>query len=652
MKLIAFVLYSAYFVQAGKKVRRRHRWQNGATNHNTLHEMVQVKPYVSMPLSTGPPVVPFIPDGYVPPPQSRNNFVSKNGITCGVPPGSRIVGGFNVNNRAFPWQVMVKPGNDTHHQSHLCGGSIITNKHVLTAAHCMENKTPAGSYVFAGLDDVPNVMDISNFFNVIAFKNHESYTGEFSSSGFDFDISILTVNKDFPFSAASYPICLPPNDQCLADETKVQASGYGRVQQSNNRGSQLKGLNSEIDKHYDCYTRLFYRSGINLTPNNICLYATFMGTTCQGDSGGPMTWKDDTDTAYVIGVVSYSLVGCGNKGQPLVFERVNRHLQWIKDNTGIIYDNYNDLSAQTCVETHTSVFGSGLAGNGVETREDRSTKVNDIQNHIKFSNDASKCFQATEFVLFQPGQKVLYSPCTNDYRSEWVYRPTNKQIASSGDGDTFCWNWIKTSKTTSTIKLKACDNKDKKQKFSFDQNANSLYIIHQRKKQYLAVSGTSVIMKPAKVVPQNFKARVHGETNDLEYQIKFTLGKVNNKCIRRYKNSLKFGTCGANPYVNPHGFEILENRSNKDGALISISFKNRQSGLCLHRAIKKKKKFMALKPCNVVSDLQMFKDIRGSEDDFKLCHPSEGYCVGYETKKGKLKWGVFVGPESIIDGTE
>jgi len=268
------------------------------------------------------------------------------------------------------------------------------------------------------------------------------------------------------------------------------------------------------------------------------------------------------------------------------------------------------------------------------------------------AGDDTKCFLAEEFVLFQNGQRVRYSTCTDDYRSEFVYRPQNKQVAASGDGDTMCWNWVKVSKTTSKILLRDCNNKNKKQKFSYDPNVNSLFIIFQRKRQYINgnPNNAEVLLKPAKVVPQVFKARVHGDSEDLEYQIKYTVGKVNNKCIRRHKNALKFGTCGANPYVNPHGFEIIENKVGE--TVQSIVLKNRQSGLCLNRAQKKKKKFMNLKPCNVESDLQKFSDFRGSEDGFKLCHPSNGICVGYENKKGKMKWGIFVGPQSLVDGTE
>lgn len=52
-------------------------------------------------------------------------------------PQPRIVGGSNANNGQFPHQISLRIG-----ESHICGGSIISQNYVVTAAHCVTTGTP------------------------------------------------------------------------------------------------------------------------------------------------------------------------------------------------------------------------------------------------------------------------------------------------------------------------------------------------------------------------------------------------------------------------------------------------------------------------------------------------------------------------------
>lgn len=60
-------------------------------------------------------------------------------LECGVLKSpTRIVGGIKANPTDFPWQIVL-----FYQQKFLCGGSIINDRHILTAAHCLYGRTKA-----------------------------------------------------------------------------------------------------------------------------------------------------------------------------------------------------------------------------------------------------------------------------------------------------------------------------------------------------------------------------------------------------------------------------------------------------------------------------------------------------------------------------
>jgi len=98
--------------------------------------------------------------------------------------GDRIVGGNEVDAHSIPWQVGIMTEGDV-----FCGGTIITSKIILTAAHCKLNEPLESIYVIVGEHSLLSSEDGVRH-NITAWKNHPDY-GVQAEVDDDFAIIVL-----------------------------------------------------------------------------------------------------------------------------------------------------------------------------------------------------------------------------------------------------------------------------------------------------------------------------------------------------------------------------------------------------------------------------------------------------------------------------
>ena len=94
----------------------------------------------------GPPPPPPPPPSPPPPPPSPPSPPS-SGCNCGVNPGNRIVGGVNAAKNELPWQVALTSSNS---RTPFCGGTIVSKRCVVTAAHCVQGSSPGSMRAVVG----------------------------------------------------------------------------------------------------------------------------------------------------------------------------------------------------------------------------------------------------------------------------------------------------------------------------------------------------------------------------------------------------------------------------------------------------------------------------------------------------------------------
>jgi trypsin len=222
-----------------------------------------------------------------------------------LPAESRIVGGTFAQPGAYPFFV----------QGDGCGGSLIANDIVLTAAHC------AGAFdgqVYVGPNQQYSTAGGAERITVQAQLAHPSYSS--GTEAFDFMLLKLATPVSNPNLK---PVALNKLFSNPAPSDVLTVIGFGATSEGGNGSSQLKQVNVDAIAYNTCNQQ--YGGGI-VDAIMLCAGVTGGGKdSCQGDSGGPIVNADGEQ----VGVVSWG-IGCAQAQYPGVYSRVSGALDWIE----------------------------------------------------------------------------------------------------------------------------------------------------------------------------------------------------------------------------------------------------------------------------------------------------------------------------------
>ncbi|CAF1064844.1 unnamed protein product [Adineta steineri] len=247
---------------------------------------------------------------------------------CGcahTPPSlhQRIVGGVAAKEHSWPWIVAIRQYN-----SHLCGGVLISDRHVLTAAHCFLNYHPSmiNAFTFAmGHHGRSENIFISKAKRII---NHKSY----DSNGRNIhDIALVELDRIIDFNNKNIGfICLPSADinnngiyPPLGTPTWVV--GWGHTSFHGTPSTVLLQVSVPITNNKGCTAK------VTLPAKQLCAGLDQGGKdSCQGDSGGPLVLDKGQGIFELIGIVSFG-EGCAYVMKPGIYTRVSGYIDWIND---------------------------------------------------------------------------------------------------------------------------------------------------------------------------------------------------------------------------------------------------------------------------------------------------------------------------------
>ncbi|RZB77536.1 venom protease-like [Asbolus verrucosus] len=246
----------------------------------------------------------------------------------------RIVNGIPAKLGEFPWIVALgyKNSKNPDQPKWLCGGTLITEKHILTAGHCVYNRNDLylarlGDLDLFSDDDGANPETIL----LAKAKIHEN----FSPVNFTNDIAILTL-AETPKTATVWPICLPIDEPLRSSNfvsREPTVAGWGSLYFNGPSSPWLQEVVIPVVDNARCKRAFGTRSVID--ERVLCAgYLRGGKDACQGDSGGPLMLgsSEPSNLRYhLIGVVSYGL-RCAEAGYPGVYTRVTAFIDWIQRN--------------------------------------------------------------------------------------------------------------------------------------------------------------------------------------------------------------------------------------------------------------------------------------------------------------------------------
>jgi trypsin len=261
----------------------------------------------------------------------------------GVSP--RIVNGSSAAATDFPFQALlhetdvspVSSGSDDP-GGRFCGGVIVNDTQVVTAAHCVfdvfragQVSDPADVEVLVGTDNLTNMTGAED---VVA--SAISFDPNYDPSTNVHDVAIVTLSTPLTPSSTIAPITIldAATFDSLTASTPFVVSGWGDMSQEPADGSgvpsfgntlQAAGVplvdNTTCSTEYGAQgvpvdTNLLFCAGDGTDPNTIA-------DSCQGDSGGPIVYDTDSpNKAYkLVGLVD-SGIGCAVQGFPGIYTSV------------------------------------------------------------------------------------------------------------------------------------------------------------------------------------------------------------------------------------------------------------------------------------------------------------------------------------------
>ncbi|KAM7358778.1 venom protease isoform 1-T2 [Cochliomyia hominivorax] len=239
---------------------------------------------------------------------------------------SRIVGGTTTGVSEYPWMARLSYFNRFY-----CGGTLINDRYVLTAAHCVKGFMWFMIKVTFGEHDRCNDKERPETRFVL-----RAFTQKFSFSNFDNDIALLRLNDRVPITSFIRPICLPRNQDRneLFVGTKGIATGWGTLKEDGKPSCLLQEVEVPVLDNETCVAQTNYTQKM-ITKNMMCAGYPGKGErdSCQGDSGGPLVRLRPDDKRYEqIGIVSWGN-GCARPNYPGVYTRVTKYLDWIVQNS-------------------------------------------------------------------------------------------------------------------------------------------------------------------------------------------------------------------------------------------------------------------------------------------------------------------------------
>jgi len=236
-----------------------------------------------------------------------------------------LVNGNSATRGEYPWQVLL-----IYNNSRMCGGSLLNDSWVLTAAHCVHGRSAKDFRLRFGEHDLRRSEYGEQQKTIRSYVVHPDFTNFDETVEYeDFnDLALLKLSSPVRFNSYVQPIALATGNE--GNGTTSWASGWGRTEGGNSesRSYILQEAMLPVRRNSDCDAVPYPTLTRKLVETELCVgYRYGDRGACHGDSGGPLAVERPGGKWELIGVVNWGQDQ--NCGTYTVATRVSSFVNWI-----------------------------------------------------------------------------------------------------------------------------------------------------------------------------------------------------------------------------------------------------------------------------------------------------------------------------------
>ncbi|XP_050957806.1 granzyme G-like isoform X1 [Labeo rohita] len=220
-----------------------------------------------------------------------------------------IVNGREVKPHSRPFMVSLQKDC-----KHVCGGFLISDRFVMTAAHCRKKNEKLTAVV--GAHDLEKINEGSIRIGVKSYHGHP----DFNNNTFQNDIMLLRLEKEVEQNEKVMKISMPTQEGDIKPDSACSVAGWGRLSLNGKESKHLMEADVRIMNNTECKNKWKYMFSAS---KMMCVYGH--GGSCKGDGGGPLVCGDTA-----VGITSFgdSKV-CNRPDRPEVYIKISAYHEWI-----------------------------------------------------------------------------------------------------------------------------------------------------------------------------------------------------------------------------------------------------------------------------------------------------------------------------------